>query len=101
MTSDIQETADSLNNHVRDDREAEVGEIGGAGQSTSNNRRRSGAETPRIEGKPKAKTLRAYYQALSGILITLIAVLLVSLLFLSQSVVSFFSRKQQTRESLA
>jgi hypothetical protein len=36
-----------------------VGEIGGAGRSTTNNRQRRGAETDRIEGKPKAKTLRA------------------------------------------
>ena len=100
MSSDIQETADSLNNHVMDDGETEASEIGGAGQSTSNNRQRIGAEAPQIEGKPKAKTLRAYCRELSGIVITLIAVLLVSLLFFSQSVVSFFSRKQQIRESL-
>jgi hypothetical protein len=64
MSSDIQETAEGLN---------------------------------KIEGKPKAKTLRAkaeaYYQSLLGILETLIAVLLLSLLFFSQSVGSFFSRK--------
>jgi hypothetical protein len=59
MSSDIQETADGLNNHVRADRETEAGEIGGAGRSTSNNRQRRGAETHRIEGKQKAKTLRA------------------------------------------
>jgi hypothetical protein len=100
MSSDIQETADSLNNHVMDDGETEASEIEGAGKSTSNNRQRIGAEAPQIEGKPKAKTLRAYCRALSGILITLIAVLLVSLLFFSQSVVSFFSRKQQIRQSL-
>ena len=100
MSSDIQETADSLNNHVMDDGETEPGEIEGACQSTSNNRQRIGAEAPQIEGKRKAKTLRAYCRALSGIVITLIAVLLVSLLFFSQSVVSFFSRKQQMRESL-
>ena len=104
MSSDIQETADSLNNHVMDDGETEASEIGGAGKSTSNNWQRIGAEAPQIERKPKAKTLRAqaraYCRALSGILITLIAVILVSLLFFSQSVVSFFSRKQQIRESL-
>ena len=103
MSSDIQETANGLNNQVRADRKTEVGEIGGAGRSTSSNRQRREAETPRVEGKPKAKTLRAqagaYCQALSGILVTLIAVLLVSLLFFSQSVVSFFSRKHQIRES--
>ena len=51
----------------------------------------------KIEGKPKAETLRAkagaYFQAGSGILVTLIAVFLVSLLFLSQSVASSLSRK--------
>jgi hypothetical protein len=103
MSSDIQETANGLNHQVRADRQTEVGEIGGAGRSTSSNRQRREAETPRVEGKPKAKTLRAqagaYCQALSGILVTLIAVLLVSLLFFSQSVVSFFSRKHQIRES--
>jgi hypothetical protein len=106
MSSDIQEIADDVDSHIVagvEDRETEVGEIGGAGRSTTNNRQRRGAETDRIEGKPKAKTLRAqagaYCQSLSGILVTLIAILLVSLLFFSQSVVSFFSRKQQTRES--
>ena len=103
MSSDIQETANGLNNQVRADREPEVGEIGGAGRSTSSNRQRREAETPRVEGKSKAKTLRAkagaYCQSVSGILVTLIAVLLVSLLFFSQSVVSFFSRKHQIRES--
>ena len=96
MSSDIQETADGLNNQVRADRETEVGEIGGAAESPS-------SDTPRVEGKPKAKTFRAkavaYSQSVSGILVTLIAVLLVSLLFFSQSVVSLFSRKQQIRES--
>ena len=91
MSSDIQETADGLSNHVRADRKPVVGEIGCAAQSPC-------SETPRVEGKPKAKTLRAkagaYCQSVSGILVTLIAVLLVSLLFFSQSVVSFFSRKQ-------
>jgi hypothetical protein len=99
MSSDIQETANDLNNHVRADRETEVGEIGRAAQSRpSSDRQGRGAETPRGEGKPKAKTLRAkagaYCQSVSGILVTLLAVLLVSLLFFSQSVVSFFSRKQ-------
>lgn len=96
MSTDIQDTADGLNNQVRADRETEVGEIGGAGRSTSNHRQRRGAEIHRMEGK--ARTLRAqagaYCQALSGILVTLIAVLLVSLLFFSQGVVSFFARKQ-------
>jgi hypothetical protein len=103
MSSDIQETGGDLNNQVRADTEPEVGEIGGAGRSTSNNRQRRGVEIHRIEGKQKAKTWRgqagAYCQALSGILVTLIAVFLVSLLFFSQSVVSFFSTKHQIRES--
>ncbi len=94
MSSDIQETADGLNNQVRADRETEVGEIGGAGRSTSNNRQRRGAEIHRIEGRPKAKTWRAqagaYCQALSGILVTLIAVLFVSLFFLSERGVLLF-----------
>jgi cobalamin biosynthesis Mg chelatase CobN len=98
MSSDIQETADGLSHHVRADRKTEVGEIGCAAQSPSSDRQGRGAETRRGEGKPKAKTLRAkagaYGQSVSGILVALIAVLLVSLLFFSQSVVSFFSRKQ-------
>ena len=53
MSSDIQETADSLNNHVMDDGETEASEIEGAGKSTSNNRQRIGGEAPQIEGKPK------------------------------------------------
>jgi hypothetical protein len=98
MSGDIHETANGLNHQVRADRETQVDEIGGAGRSTSSNRQRREAETPRVEVKSKAKTLRAkagaYCQSVSGILVTLIAVLLVSLLFFSQSVVSFFSRKQ-------
>jgi hypothetical protein len=57
MSSDIQETADGLNNQVRADRETEVGEIGGAGRTTSNNRQRRGAEIHRIEGRPKSKDM--------------------------------------------
>ena len=53
MSRDIQETEDGLNNHVMDDGETEASEIGGAGQSTSNNRQRIGGEAPQIEGKPK------------------------------------------------
>jgi hypothetical protein len=84
MSSDIQETADNLN-HAVADRETEADEIG------------YGALISRIEPKTKAKTLRskagARCRSISGILETLLAVLLVSLLFFFQSVASFFSRK--------
>jgi hypothetical protein len=96
MSSDIQETADNLN-HVVADGETEADEIGHAAQRTSNDRQRRATEISRIEPKTKANTLRskagAYCQSISGILETLIAVLLVSLFFLFQSVASFFSRK--------
>jgi hypothetical protein len=97
MSSDIQETAHDVDSHIVagvQDRETEVGEMDRAALSTSTDRQRGG-EIPGIERKSKAKTLRAKagacYQSLSGILVTLIAVLLVSLLFFSQSVISFFS----------
>jgi hypothetical protein len=97
MSSDIQETADDLNNHFAADRKTGAGEIGPAAKSTSNDRQRRAAEISRIEPKSKARTLRsrieACYQSLTGILATLIAVLFVSLLFLFQSVTSFLSRK--------
>jgi hypothetical protein len=96
MSSDILETADNLNHEVAD-RETETDEIGHAAQSTSNDRQRRATEISRIEPKTKANTLRskigACYESLSGILVTLIAVLLVSLLFFFQSVASFFSRR--------
>jgi hypothetical protein len=81
MRSDVRETVDDVDNHLLvsvDDRETEADEMSRPAQNT-------------------ARTLRskigACYQSLSGILVTLIAVLLVSLLFLFQSVTSFLSRK--------
>jgi hypothetical protein len=99
MRSDLREILDDLDNHLLvsvDDRETEADEMSGPAQNTIHNWR-GGNESARIEPKSKARTLRskigACYQSLSGILVTLIAVLLVSLLFFSQSVASFFSRK--------
>jgi hypothetical protein len=105
MTSDIRETADGLNNQVMADRETEVGEISLAAESFSSDREGRRAEVPRIERESKGKTLRAkagaYCQGLSGILVTLIAVLLVSLLFFSQSVAAFLSGSKKSGTSIA
>jgi hypothetical protein len=99
MRSDLRETVDHVDNHLLasvDDGETEAEQMSRPAQSTINNWR-GGEETARIEAKSKARTLRskigACYESLSGILVTLIAVLLVSLLFFCQSVASFFSRK--------
>ena len=97
MSSDIQETADGLRNYVTADRKTEVAEIGWAGRSLSADRPVRGVEVPLVERKPKGKTWRARAEACCrsalGILVTLTAVLLVSLLFFSQSVASSFARK--------
>jgi hypothetical protein len=97
--SDLGETVDDVYNHLLasvDDSEAEANEMSRPAQNRINSWR-GGDKSARIEPKSKARTLRskmgACYQALSGILVTLIAVLLVSLLFLFQSVTSSFSRK--------
>jgi hypothetical protein len=99
MRIDLRETVDDVDNHLLasvEDRETEADEMSRPAQNTIHNWR-GGDESVRIEPKSKARTLRskigACYQSLSGILVTLIAVLLVSLLFFSQSVASFFSRK--------
>ena len=99
MRSDLQKTIDDVNDHLLasvDDRKTEANEMSRPAHNTINSWR-GGDQTAPIEPKSKAKTLRskigACYQALSGILATLIAVLLVSLLFLCQSLTSFFSRK--------
>jgi hypothetical protein len=99
MRSDLRATVDDVDNHLlasAEDRETEADEMSRPAQNTIHNWR-GGNESARIEPKSKARTLRskigACYQSLSGILVTLMAVLLVSLLFFSQSVASFFSRK--------
>jgi hypothetical protein len=99
MRSDLRETVGDVDNHLLasvDDRETEAEQMSRPAQDTINNSR-GGDETARIEAKSKARTLRskigACDESLSGILVTLIAVLLVSLLFLFQSVPSFFSRE--------
>jgi hypothetical protein len=96
MRSGLQETVDDVDNHLLasvEDRETEADEMSRPAQNIIHGE----DESVRIEAKSKARTLRskigACYQSLSGILVTLIAVLLVSLLFFSQSVVPFFSRK--------
>jgi len=100
-TSDIQETADDLNNHpmvAMEDRKMD--EISRAAQNTLNDRQR-GTETGQIEPGSKAKTLRlkggAFLrgQSLSTILLTL-----VGLLFFFARAVSFFSgiRKSGNRQ---
>jgi hypothetical protein len=100
-TSDIQETADDLNNHpmvAMEDRKMD--EISRAAQNTRNDGQR-GTETGQIEPESKAKTLRlkggAFLrgQSLSTILLTL-----VGLLFFFARAVSFFSgiRKSGNRQ---
>jgi ElaB/YqjD/DUF883 family membrane-anchored ribosome-binding protein len=106
--SDIQETADELNNHPMaavEDRETEADEISRAAQNTLNDGQ-GGAESAQIDAESKAETLRskggAYVrrQSLSTILLTLVAVLLAGLLFFLARLVSFFSgsRKSGNRQ---
>jgi hypothetical protein len=105
-TSDMQETADDLNNHpmvAAEDRK--IDEISRAAQNTVNDGQ-GGTETGQVDPEPKAKTLRrkgeAFLrgQSLSTILLTLVAVLLAGLLFVLARVVSFFSgsRKSGNRQ---
>jgi hypothetical protein len=105
-TSDMQETADDLNNHpmvAAEDRK--IDEISGAAQNRVNDQQ-GGTETGRIDPESKAKTLRpkggAFLrgQSLSTILLTVVAVLLAGLLFVLTRVVSFFSgsRKAGNRQ---
>jgi hypothetical protein len=105
-TSDIQETADDLNNHptvaVKD---RKMDEISRAAQNTLNDGQ-GAAETGQIDPESKAKTLRSKGgaflrgQSLSTILLTLVAVLLAGLLLFRARVVSFFSgsRKSGNRQ---
>jgi hypothetical protein len=105
-TSDIQETADDLNNHptiAAEDRKMD--EISRAAQNTINDGQ-GAAETGQIDPESKAKTLRSKGraflrgQSLSTILLTLVAVLLAGLLLFRAGVVSFFSgsRKSGNRQ---
>ncbi len=103
-TSDIQETADDLNNHPTgtvEDRKMD--EISRAAQNTLNDGQ-GGTETGQIDRESKAKRSKggayARGQSLSTILLTLVAVLLVGLLFFLARVVSFFSgtRKSGDRQ---
>jgi hypothetical protein len=104
--SDIQETADDLNNHPTvavEDRKMD--EISRATQNTLNNGQEA-AETAQIDSESKAKTLRLNGgpflrgQSLSTILLTLVTVLSAGLLFFLARVVSFFSgsRKPGNRQ---
>ena len=101
-TSDMQETADELNNHpmvAAEDRKMD--EISRAAQNTLEDGQ-GGTETGQIDPESKGKTLRskggayARGQSLSTILLTLVAVLLAGLLFLIARVVSFFSGSRKS-----
>jgi hypothetical protein len=101
-TSDMQETADELNNHpmvAAEDRKMD--EISRAAQNTLKDGQ-GGTETGQIDPESKGKTLRskggayARGQSLSTILLTLVAVLLAGLLFLIARVVSFFSGSRKS-----
>jgi hypothetical protein len=99
MRSDLRETVDDVDNHLLvsvDDRETEADEMSRPAQNTINNWQ-GGDESARIAENQKQgpydRRLERATNRLSGILVTLIAVLLVSLLFLFQSMTSFFSRK--------
>jgi len=105
-TSDIQETADALNNHPMvavEDRKMD--EISRVAQNALNDGQGE-AETGQVDSESKAKTLRSKGgaflrgQSLSTILLTVVAVLLASLLFVLTRVVSFFSgsRKSGNRQ---
>jgi len=107
-TSDIQETADHLNNHLMapvEDKKTEADEIDRAAQNTLNEGQ-EGAESAEIGSESKAKILRsrdkAYVrrQLFSTMLLTLVAVLLMGLLFCFARVVFFFSgsRKSENRQ---
>ena len=108
-TSDIQEIADHLNNHLmaamEEDKKTEANEIDRAAKNTLNEGQ-EGAESAEIGSESKAKVLRSKGgaflrgQSLSTILLTLVAVLLAGLLFFLARVVSFFSgsRKSGNRQ---
>jgi ElaB/YqjD/DUF883 family membrane-anchored ribosome-binding protein len=106
-TSDIQETADDLKNHLVaavEDKKADADEIGRAAQNRLRDGQR-GAETGQIDAESKTKNLRSkgkayvHRQSLS-ILPILVAVLLVGLVSLFARVVSFFPgiRKSGNRQ---
>jgi hypothetical protein len=101
-TSDMQETADDLNNHpmvAAEDRK--IDEISRAAQNTLNDGQ-GGTETGQIDPESKPKTLQSKGgaslrgQSLSTILLTLVAVLLAGLLFFLARVVSFFSGSRKS-----
>jgi hypothetical protein len=101
-TSDSQETADDLNNHPTvavEDRKMD--EISRAAQNALNDGQ-GGDETGQVDPESKAKTLRSKGgaflrgQSLSTILLTVVAVLLASLLFVLTRVVCFFSESRKS-----
>jgi hypothetical protein len=105
-TSDIQETADDLSNHPTgavEDRKMD--ESSRSAQNTVNDGQ-GGVETGQIDPESKAKMLRSRDKAygrrrsLSTMPLTLVAFLLVGLLFFLARVVSFFSgsRKSGNRQ---
>jgi hypothetical protein len=88
-TSDIQETADHLNNHLMapvEDKKTEADELDRAAQNTLNDGQ-EGAESAEIGSESKAKMLRSRDkaflrgQSLSTTLLTLVAVLLAGVVF--------------------
>ena len=99
-TSDIQETADHLNNHLMapvENKKTEADEIDRAAQNTLN----VGQEGTEIGSESKAKMLRSRDkaflrgQSLSTMLLTFVAVLLAGLFFLAR-VISFFSGSRKS-----
>src|ERR1700730_9349479 len=107
-TSDIQETADHLNDPLMapvEDKKTEADEIDREAQNTLNEGQ-EGAESAEIGSESNAKMLRSRDkaflrgQSLSTILLTLVTVLLMGLLFFFARVVFFFSgsRKSGNRQ---
>jgi len=103
-TSDIQETADHLNNDLIapvEDKKTEAYELDRAAQNTLNDGQ-EGAESAKIGSESKAKMLRSRDkaflrgQSLSTMLLTLVAVLLAGLLFFFARVVFFFSGNRKS-----
>ena len=101
-TSDIQATADDLNNHPMVAAEnRKIDEISRAAQNALNDGQGE-PETGQVDPESKAKTLRSKGggflrgQSLSTILLTVVAVLLASLLFVLTRVVSFFSGSRKS-----
>ena len=103
-TSDIQETADHLNNDLMapvEDKKTEADELDRTAQNTSNDGQ-EWAESAEIGSESKAKMLRSRDkaflrgQSLSTMLLTLVAVLLAGLLFFFARVVFFFSGNRKS-----